>query len=240
MKSKIWVGVFLLGSILLLLSYISYSFAYGVAERIALDVGLGLTSLSTVFMAILLGHALISKEIENRTIHMIVTRSLGRKAFFLGKLLGVIAVLSINVIILMSMSFILYFLLGGHYSPLMLFSVLFSFFEATIVLLIVVFFSLITNATLTIIYGIVIYILGYVISSTLVLQYVEKNNFLATVINACYYIFPNFNRLNLKDYILYQKTIPMETLMMGTAYAFFYMLLVIVASLFIFENKNLD
>ncbi|MBF0299300.1 MAG: ABC transporter permease [Oligoflexia bacterium] len=239
-KSKVLMNVFLLGLGLLLICYIAYSFTYGVPERVVLDVGLGMLSLSSVGMAIFFGVGLISKEIENRTIYMILSRPISRKAFLLGRIMGMVGVLILNILILSVLTLVLYVFLGGSIQSLILISIFFSIIEAIIVLLIVVFFSLITNPTLSVIYTVVVYIIGHSISDTMINGFAKKSVIISSILNVYSVIFPNFNKLNLKDLILYKQYLPFTTFCGITTYGLVYMLFLIFITSIIFERKNLD
>ena len=86
LKSNILVNVAILGLGLMLVTYVAFSFTYGEASRVALDFGLGMLSLSSVGIAIFIGVGLLSKEIENRTVYMIISRPVPRYIFILGKI----------------------------------------------------------------------------------------------------------------------------------------------------------
>lgn len=239
-KSKVLVNVLLLGLGLLLICYIAYSFTYGTPQRVVLDVGLGMLSLSSVGMAIFFGVGLISKEIENRTIYMILSRPISRTAFLLGRIMGMGGVLILNIIILSVLTMVLYIFLGGKIENLIFTAIFFSILEAIIVLLIVVFFSMITNPTLSVLYTIVVYIIGHSISDTMISIFAKKSAIINIILKTYSIVFPNFSKLNIKDFVLYKQYIPLSTFFGITSYSLIYMLFLIVITSVIFERKNLD
>ena len=95
-KSKILVSVFFAGLGLMLVTYVATEFTYGVPERVALDFGLGILSLSSLAISLFLGATLLSKEIDSRTVYMVISRPVPRFAFILGKLLGLLGIQAIN------------------------------------------------------------------------------------------------------------------------------------------------
>ena len=98
-KSRILINVAILGLGLMILTYVAFSFTYGEASRVALDFGLGMLSLSSVGIAIFIGVGLLSKEIENRTVYMIISRPVPRYCFILGKILGLMGILILNILL---------------------------------------------------------------------------------------------------------------------------------------------
>src|SRR5690606_35786833 len=65
--------------------------------RVVEDLGLAITSLFTVLVAVFLGSSLLYKEIERKTLYMILPRPLHRHEFLLGKYLGVLLTLVVLV-----------------------------------------------------------------------------------------------------------------------------------------------
>ncbi|MDO9181767.1 MAG: ABC transporter permease subunit, partial [Bacteriovorax sp.] len=118
-RSKVMLSIVFIAIGLVFISYVASEFAYGAPAKVALDFGFGLTSISNLIMSIFIGSTLLSKEIENRTLYMILSRPISRTSFMLGKVIGLSSVLIINTLILSLLSVGIYCFLGGHSSPLM-------------------------------------------------------------------------------------------------------------------------
>ena len=239
-KSRILMNVVLLGAGLMVVCFIASEFTYGAVERVAIDFGLGTLSLSSVGIAIFLGVGLVSNEIKNRTAYMIVSRPISRSAFLIGKVLGMSGILALNITILGFMSISLYLFLGGEINEVIFFSLFFSFLESLLVLLIVIFFSLVTNKTMSVIYTMATFVLGHAISETKLISF-AKNNFLFEVLLKIYgFIFPDLSKINIKDFVLYKIELDPKFLFGAMAYAFTYILFLCFLNSLIFERKNLD
>src|SRR5690606_26795267 len=117
-KSKILYNILFLGIGLLVVTYIAQQFTYGAPSRVALDFGIGVLSLSSVGIAIFMGVGLLSKEIENRTVYMIISRPVKRSSFVLGRILGLNFILLLNILILAALTLMVYFFTGGVIQPL--------------------------------------------------------------------------------------------------------------------------
>jgi ABC-type transport system involved in multi-copper enzyme maturation permease subunit len=204
-KSKILLNTLLLGLGLLFVTYIAYSFTYGTPSRIALDFGLGMLSLSSVGIAIFIGVGLLSKEIESRTVYMIISRPVPRYVFILGKIIGLIGILILNILILSALTLLLYFVIGGTYTSLIHWCVIFTILEACLVLFLVSFLSLISSPTLTVIISLMIYISGHTISSAKSTLFAKNVPGLMDVLDIYHFILPGFYKLNIKDFLLYKQ-----------------------------------
>lgn len=240
LRSKIIYNTLFLGIGVVLLSFMATSFTFGVPERVALDFGLGTLTLSAVGIAIFMGVTLVSREIESRTIYMVLVRPLRRSTFIVGRILGMGGILLLNTLILSLFAISVFLYFGGSVSPLIIWSIVFCFFEAMLILSIVVFFSLFTNNVLSVIYALAIYTAGHAVDGISKSVIVTSNPFFHTVVKWYYLLFPNFERLNLKDYVLYQQAMPIEQLIGSLSYGICYLLFIVLASAMIFEKKNLD
>lgn len=239
-KSRITLNVFMMGIALCAVSYISYSFTYGVPEKVALDVGLGLLSLSSVAVALFLGASLLSGEIEARTIYVVLSRSISRFQFLMGKILGLSLILTLNILILSFFTLGLYVLLGGSIQPLILWAISFIMLEALLVMMIAVFFSLITNKVLTILGVISLYIIGHAFNPVAMMSVLQDTASLEIFIKSLNWVLPNFYKLNLKDLVLYQQSVSSGYLATTFIYAMGYILFLVLSSLWIFKRKNLN
>jgi ABC-type transport system involved in multi-copper enzyme maturation permease subunit len=239
-KSKILLNVFFVGLALMVTTYVATEFTYGVPERVALDFGLGMLSISSLAISLFLGVGLLSKEIESRTVYMIISRPVPRYAFILGKLLGLIGIQVINVMILSVMTMISVSLLGGDISSLLLWAILFIFLESVLLLLVVVLISLLTNNILSVLFSVILLLLGHAIKETQNISFVQGSNVLRGILDFYHFVLPAFHKLNLKDYVLYNTKLPLSFLLSGLAYGLLYSLALLMFIIFIFNRKNID
>lgn len=239
-KSRILINVVLLGLALLLVTFVAFSFTYGDVARVALDFGLGMLSLSSVGIAIFIGVGLLSKEIENRTVYMIISRPVERYSFILGKMIGLSVVLVLNILLLSILTLSCYFFVGGEYSSIILWSILFTILESILVLLVVCLFSLLTTPTLSVIFSIVVYISGHSVSSAKLTLFAKNMPGLVEALNFYHFILPGFYKLNIKDFVLYKQSLEVSYIASTFSYAILYSIFLAILSILVFDKKNLD
>lgn len=238
-KSKILLNVFFVGLGLMVLVYVATEFTYGVPERVALDFGLGMLSISSIAISLFLGVGLLSKEIESRTVYMIISRPVPRYAFIIGKLLGLIGIQTLNVLILSIMTLISSSLLGGEINSLLIWAIVFIFLESVLLLLVVVFTSLLTNNILAVLFSVILLLLGHSIKDTQNISFVQ-GTILKDVLDFYHFVLPAFHKLNLKDFILYKKDLPLSYLLPSLSYGILYSTALLMFIIFIFNKKNID
>lgn len=239
-RSKLMISIFFLAFGLIVLSFVASEFAYGAPGKVALDVGLAVMSLSNLVMSILIGTTLLSREIDQRTIYMIISRPISRSSFLLGKILGLSSFLLVNTFVLGALSIFLFVYHNGQFQNLFLWTIYFSFIESFIILLFSVLFSLLTNVTLSVVFSACVFIVGHALNETSKLIFTKISVFFSNIVNISSVFIPNLYRLNLKDYLLYKQSIPFDYLFKTQAYAVFYIIALVFLIIIIFKNKNLD
>ena len=240
LKSKILLNVSLIGLGMMLISYVASEFTYGVPQRVALDFGVGMLWFSSAGISLFIGSTLVSRELESRTVYMIISRPVPRYAFILGKVLGLMQVLLLNIIILSLMTLTVFVFLGGQIDQLIYWALIFNVIESLLLLLVVVFFSLLTNNILSVLIALVLLFAGHFVKETQNIFMVKNNVLVSGLLDFYHYVLPGFYKLNLKDFLLYQQTLPAEYLWTNLGYGIVYSLFLLFLILFLFEKKNLD
>lgn len=239
-KSKILYNILFLGIGLVAVTFVAHQFTYGAPQRVAIDFGLGSLSISSIGIAIFFGANLLKKEMDSRTIYMIISRPVSRVEFILGKLLGLIAVLALNILILAALSLSVYLFSGGEFESLIGWQIFYTFLEAIIVLLVITLFSLVTNQVLSVLFTIFVYISGYALYEVSSFTFVLNRPWLAQLIKAYDFVLPGFYRFNLKDHILYKESVHFESVIATLGYGVLYSCALLIIISIIFNRKSLD
>lgn len=239
-KSRVLYTTLFIGLALMVVTYVATEFTYGVPEKVALDFGLGMLSLSSLGISLFMGATLLSNEIDSRTVYMVISRPVPRWVFISGKILGLIQVLIVNVAILSAMTLICSSLLGGQINQAIIMAILFNILECILLLLVVVFFSLFTNTILASVISFIVLISGHAVNVTQGILFVELRPAFKYALEFYHLVLPGFYKLNLKDFVIYNQAIEttylLQSFFYGTSYSLFLFFLII----FIFNRKNLD
>jgi ABC-type transport system involved in multi-copper enzyme maturation permease subunit len=230
LKSKVLVSAFVMSGGIALLAWLASEFTFGVPARVALDVGLAALSISGYGIAVFMGATLISREIESRTIYMIISRPISREAFLIGKMVGLTLFLITNLAVLGVAAVGVAWLLGLPPSWLVFCAFLASILECMILMLVVVLLSLGSNTSLTVIFSLILLVAGHAIGETRNSLYVQLRPALGRVLDFFHYIFPGFYKFNLKNLVIYELAPPEGWLssmfLYGVCYAAFLVILI--------------
>jgi len=110
-RNKILFGLLFFALLMIASGMIVSALSYVENARILQDVGLAAIRLFGVAMAIFLGIEVISREVERRTVFSVLAKPISRGTFLLGKYLGLILTLWLQVL-LMAVAFALISLLA--------------------------------------------------------------------------------------------------------------------------------
>lgn len=240
LKSRLLANVIFLGAAIILSSYVASEFTYGRPDKVALDIGLGLTSIVLKIIAVFYGVGIIQQEIENRSIYLVLSRPVRRTEYFLGRVVGMSLLLLVNVISLTPFSLLSFKILGGEIEPLMWWTLFYMYIEAIILLLVVVVLSLISSKVISILVAISIYISGFVTEALLESNSFAQKGAFNLLLKAANLTLPNFSRFNLKDLVLYETSIPNDFLIKTMIYAVLYILALVGIGSALMNRKSLD
>ncbi len=239
-KSRILLNVIFLGFALVFVSYVASEFTFGVPQRVALDFGLGLLSFSGIGIAIFMGVGLLAKELESRTIYMILSRPISRYSFLLGRVVGLALILLINISVLGCVTVAFYNFLGGQFDALIGWVILFTFMESLMMLMVVILFSLITNTVRSVLFSLAVFVGGHTVTDPTIVPYIKDNNLIAFALKTYSYVFPDFTKINYKMFVIYQQSVPWNNLLLSFTYSSIYLLILAAIAVYIFGKKDLN
>ena len=89
-RDRVLYGVLGFGTAVLLFTLALAELSLEERERVVIDIGLASISIFSVLVAIFLGSSLLYKEIERKTLYVILPRPIRRWEFLVGKYLGIV------------------------------------------------------------------------------------------------------------------------------------------------------
>ncbi len=233
--------VILLFAIVVMASSIVFSQISGeVPGRIIIDVGLGAIELFALLIAIFGAVHLVMQEIENRTIQVILSRPVRREGYLLGKYIGIAGVILLNILIMFIGLLILIFIKGGEVTLISLFlAVVFIFFKMLMIISVGLFFSLISTSSIySIAMTFLTWILGHFANDIKFLSEKMTVPLSRFLMKGIYYILPNFQYFNFKDYIDTSFSLSGTNIFFILIYGIVYSTILIYFSALLFSRKE--
>ncbi|MEC4805016.1 MAG: ABC transporter permease subunit [Jaaginema sp. PMC 1079.18] len=232
-----WIGFFALLWALALRILPDISATY--ADKILLDVGLGLMGVLSAIAVIFLGSQLIPQEIERRTILILLPKPLSRAELIVGKHLGLLGVAIALVLGMMAVYGLGLAIQQITFSPLNLWlSGVYLVLELGVLIAVALFFSVFTGAILATLLTLGIYLVGQGSDDLLALGQLSNNTSLQKLLQTLYIILPDLSRLNPRNDLVYGIVPSGLELGLDLVYAVAYIVALLAIAIIIFNRRQ--
>ncbi len=237
-RNRVTVVVFLFAFVMIFMATFALELTVVTFERVLTDLGLGVMSLIAVFLAIFLGSGLIPREIERRTIFMILARPVSRSTFIVGRLFGNLVTVFFVLAMMAGLLVLQFVVEGAPLSAPMGVAIAGLFLEVLVVSAIAFTFASFSTQLVTSVATVGLYFIGHMSSD---LYGIAKNSkFLAIQLigKGAYYILPNLERLDFKARATYGEPTSLAEFGSSALYALGYSIVLIVIACSIFERRD--
>lgn len=232
-----FIGFFTL--LLVLAQRIIPQIAAGTHEKILLDFGIGAISILSVIVAIFVGTALINKEIEKRTLLMLIPKPISRAELILGKHLGLTAVLVVMVTIMMGIYLAMLSFSDISYPTIALVTAsIYLLLELSLIIAVAILFGVFTSSILATLLSFGVYLMGHFSEDLVELGKLSNNASIESLTTSLYLVLPNLSRLDLKNEAVYGLLPNSPELMNHALYGLLYIALLLIISIMIFAQKE--
>ena len=223
----------------------------GEEVKMVKDVCLSSISFFGMLIAVFTAGALIPGEMENRTIHTIVSKPLRRVTYLLGKYLGSQLTILLTLVLMSMLFMVILFLQSRRYIdesgtprfiPFLVIgkAMLLVYFELLVLSALALAVStLSTSATLPVIGGIFIYIVGHSVDYLKNLSEHAASGLMAGIIRVFYLILPNFSNFYLRNQLVHNDPYVPQGITRLFIYAFLYAGFGLLIAYLLFRKKDM-
>lgn len=211
----------------------------GADGKIFLDLGLAATALLGAIVAIFVGTGLINKEIEKRTVLVLIPKPISRAELIVGKHLGLTAVVTAMVA---AMTALYLAMLAWAKIPFSLASLLitqlFLILELAVLIAVALLFGVFTSSILATLLSFGVYFMGHISRDLLKLGEITKNENIENLTRSLYLVLPNLERFNLKNEAVYGILPSPQELWSSALYGLLYIILLLTLANLIFSRRQ--
>lgn len=211
-----------------------------VQEQVRISLNFGFTAIhfSSIVLAIFVGGALVTKEIDKKTVLTLLVRPITRSQFVIGKAMGLIGVMATLIVGLGAVMIPLVYYLDREINTLFFIGLFGIFLEAMVILGWSVFFSSFTRPVMIASFTFGIFLIGHFLDS---LDFFAKKSgsegfvLFSKVVNL---FMPHLERFNWRSLYVYSQE--MSPVAIGTAivYSVFWLVLMISATGLVLRRKD--
>lgn len=242
-RDRILYLVGLYAIVLLLAGRFLVDIAGSTEDKILLDLGLAAINIVGLVIAVFIGTGLVNKEIEKRTVYVLISKPVSRLEFILGKHLGLSAMLAV-LIAAMTAIYIVILEVFLFRTPLPYLSTIiaavFQFIELSLMTAVAILFGVFTSPLLATLLTFGVYLMGQSSRDLLQLGALSESPGFQRITEFLYVLLPDLSRLNLKNQAIYGMELMPSGVELATSaiYAVIYIALLLAISTFIFARRQ--
>jgi ABC-type transport system involved in multi-copper enzyme maturation permease subunit len=239
------------GVVLVAASYLISQMTAGQDIKIIKDLGLAALSILGLLIAVFIGIGLVAKEVERKSIYAVLTKPVTREQFLLGKYLGLVMTLAVNI---GAMCVAYYAVLGYQHmfatqglrgasegpvmDPRLMIAVVLIFGELMIVTAVALFFSTFSSPFLSAMLTLALWVAGHFNADLRHFEEVVKSPIAATLARATYYVLPNLAPFDVKAEVVHAMPVSVSHVVLTLGYALVYITVLLLASMAIFRRRD--
>ena len=217
------------------------SISLGVERLMLVNLGLSSIAIFGLLMAIFIGIGLVSKEIDRRTIHNLLSKPVRRFEFIVGKYLGLLLTLAVNTGIMTGGFYLALYYVERRLGPadlLPLEAIYFILLQLAIVVGFALLFSCVSSPILSAFFTFCVYVVGNFLGDIRWFGHQSGSAIFEKITSAVYYLLPNFSNFQVISQSAHGSAVPCYLLVSGSLYALLYVTILISASILIFEERE--
>ena len=225
-------------ALLLIVSTIVVSrLTLGDVHRLVLDVGLASINLFGVAIAIFVGVGLVSREIDRKTIYVVLSKPIPRWQFLLGKYLGLACTVAGNVAIMaVGLGLVLWVMeipMRGELAGALMAICL----ELWVLTAVALLCSTVTTTTLSAICTLAVYVIGHSLGQLTALG-AKLDTLGRMVVTTIAYVMPDLERFNLKGVVIEPHSLGVLDCVWIMAYGLTYIGCLLALATLVFQRRD--
>jgi len=214
----------------------------GIEQTVIVSLGLSAISVIGVLISVFIGVALVSKEMDKRTLYALLAKPVRRWEFLLGKFGGLVLTLAVNTAA-MALGLLLVMLYVKHSlersDAVVLVAVYFILLKLALIVALALLFSCFTTPLLAILFTVGLYIVGLYVQELRDLPVEVMSPAMAAFTKWLAQLLPNFENFNVMAMAAHGRAVPGALILQNTLYAVVYCTIVLTAAAVVFSRRNL-
>ena len=241
-RDRVLYNLVFFALLMMLAAVVVGQISIGIEESVIVSLGLSAISLIGLLISVFIGVALVSKEMEKRTLYALLAKPVRRWEFLLGKFGGLVLTLAVNTAA-MAAGLFLAMLYVKHSlqreDAVVLVAVYFIWLKLALIVALALMFSCFTTPLLAILFTAGLYIVGLYVQELRNLPVDVMSPTMAAFTKWLSYLLPNFENFNVMAMAAHGRTVPGTLILQNTLYAVIYCAIVLTGAAAVFSRKNL-
>lgn len=212
--------------------------AMGEEAKVVKDLGLSAVALFGVLISVLVGGRLVYKEVDKRTIYIVLAKPVRRWEFILGKYLGLMAVLVASMAVMTVGFYVMLLATGVKPSAYLLLAVLMTAVELAVLTGVAIFFSTFVTPIASAVFTFAVYFVGHLTRDLRLLAAMSPSPLVKVVSQVLYYVLPNLANFNIRGEVVHDVLLSPAVLGTSVAYGLVYAAVMLLIAVLVFNRKD--
>ncbi len=221
------------------LSLVLDDITVGDQNKVVRSVAQGSIDIFGSVIAIFLGVSLVWKEVERRTVYTIISKPITRWQFILGKYLGMVLTLAVELTILLAVYVAFMTIQQGWPPPVVYWSVVMLLLELMLLASWATLFSAYSTPTTAGAFTLAVFVIGHLADDIWRFGSQATSPAAQEMSRYLYWVLPNFEMFNIREHAVHELPIPWDLMAGAAAYGLLYTGLVLVLAMVVFERRDL-
>ncbi len=214
----------------------------GIEQDAIVSLGLSAISVVGIFIALFLGVALVSKEMDKRTLYALLAKPVQRWEFLLGKFFGLVMTLTVNTAAMAAGLYAALWTVKHHLvrgDAYILVAVYLILLKLAVIVGLALLFSCFTTPFLAILFTAGMYVTGLFAADLRTIQGVGLDPGSLRLMRGISYLLPNFQNFDVMGAVVHGRGVSGIFVGQATLYAVLYIAIVLTGAAVVFSRRNL-
>jgi ABC-type transport system involved in multi-copper enzyme maturation permease subunit len=239
-RDRLLATILVVGGALVATSVLLAPLTLGEEDRVVRDLGLTAVNVFAMLLVVFVGTGLVYREIEQRTIWVILGQPISRTQFLLGKFLGLWATVLASVAVLGLLYFGIVGVFASGVPADLLLAVALVGLEGAILTAVAIFFSTLASPFLSAVFTFLVYVAGHLAADLSVLAKSADAPGLSLASNVFSVILPALHAFHVRDNVLAGIPVPPERVLWCVLTAILYTGAAMTAASLAFARRDFE
>lgn len=211
----------------------------GDQDKVVRSVAQGSIDLFGSIIAMFLGVSLVWKEIERKTVYTVLSKPIPRGLFVLGKYLGLMLTLVVEIAVLLVIYVVLMVIQQDFPPPVVFVSYGMLLVELALLCAWATLFSTYSAPITAAAFTLAVFTIGHLADDIWLFGSQAESPAVVGMARVLYWCLPNFEVFNLRQIAVHERPIPWERIGPGVAYGLLYTAAVLGVAMAVFQRRDL-
>jgi len=252
-RNKAVYGISILALLMLIVNFLVSQIIMREVGKVAMDIALSTVSFSGLLVVFFVGINLIAKDLDMKTIYMVLARPISRSQYILGKFLGIVSLITVTTGVLGLFSAASLFVLSRMYSSyfqrfswsMFILAIFFILLMLTLLAALSFLYASFTSKSfLTLVLTMISYLIGNSLSDVKMLLEtpqvvgIDPSPVTMNVVKVAYYLFPNLSFFDIKIWAAHGLALSLSTMCWTVVYCLVYTGIALALTCAIFSRRQ--